>query len=208
MSYHTLETEYRSAGISYTEYRRLIDTLLAEGTTTNGDSRPDILDYTKMNVQRMNRLDKTVVLLPEFEVFETLLAQKNTQWLWLILTEGWCGDAAQIIPVIEKIAAQNAHIETRYLMRDANESLMNRYLTNGVSKAIPKLVCVRKADWAEIGSWGARPRGAQALVEDYKNNPVGDFKALAEKLHGWYAKDKTLSTQRELLAAMQAWLEA
>jgi hypothetical protein len=52
-------------GLSYTTYRDLINTLLAEGKLTGGESTEDMLHYTKMNVQRMQRVDKTVQLTKE-----------------------------------------------------------------------------------------------------------------------------------------------
>ena len=60
-------------------------------------------------------------------------------WIWLILTEAWCGDAAQNIPTIEKIARENDRIKTLYLLRDENLELMDKYLTGG-ARAIPKLI--------------------------------------------------------------------
>ena len=59
----------------------------------------DLLNYSKLNDRRMTRLDKTIQLS-----HETLLAlKKNDKPItWLVLTEGWCGDAAQALPVINK----------------------------------------------------------------------------------------------------------
>ena len=64
--------------------------------------------------------------------------------IWLIITEGWCGDAAQCIPTIEKIAAESKNIETHYVLRDENLDLIDEYLTNN-ARSIPKLIaCAAK----------------------------------------------------------------
>ena len=59
----------------------------------------------------------------------------------MVLTEGWCGDAAQVLPVINKIASLSDFIDLKIILRDEHEELMNKFLTNG-SKSIPKLVAI------------------------------------------------------------------
>ncbi len=46
--------------------------------------------------------------------------------IWLIITEGWCGDAAQNIPAYRKNAAESVNIETRYVLRDENSRIDGR----------------------------------------------------------------------------------
>jgi len=88
--------------LSYIEYRDLIVSLFKEGKATGDDSSEEMLHYTRLNIQRMERLDKTAVLS------ETLLASvqalKN-RYHFLVITEGWCGDAAQIVPLFDKMTA-------------------------------------------------------------------------------------------------------
>ncbi|MFK7932950.1 MAG: thioredoxin family protein, partial [Saprospiraceae bacterium] len=93
-------TIYNQA-LDYSTYRQLVDDKLEQRLTTDNDGREAMLHYTFMNVARMRRLDKTSRLLPE--IVEQLEAIKNPQ-KWLVITEGWCGDAAQIIPVLVKLA--------------------------------------------------------------------------------------------------------
>jgi hypothetical protein len=49
---------------TYKHYRNLIDSLLKENKTTGSNNSEDYINYTKMNVQRMERLDKTIEVLP------------------------------------------------------------------------------------------------------------------------------------------------
>jgi hypothetical protein len=82
---------------------------------------------------------------------------------------------------------------------------MDAYLTNG-GRSIPILVCLESAMLEPLGHFGPRPSPAQQIVADFKENPVGTRNEMVEKLHSWYAKDKTLTTQHELAGAMRSWL--
>ncbi|MFN4006337.1 MAG: thioredoxin family protein [Chitinophagaceae bacterium] len=187
---------------TYESYRALIDSLNAEGKTTGNNpayQTPEILEYAKLNIARMNRIDKTVTLQP---AVVQALRQIATPQVWLLLTEGWCGDAAQIVPVIHAMAKENPLIDLRLFLRDENLDLMDAYLQDGKSRSIPKLIATTPQGY-EIFNWGPRPVAAQTLYSDLKSSGV-TFATLAEQLHGWYAKDKTLSTQQELLALLTA----
>ncbi|RPD49369.1 thioredoxin family protein [Hymenobacter sediminis] len=195
-----LSPERLAGAYTYAAYRRLIDDLQAEGKTTGPNQSEMLTNYTRLNVQRMERLDKKTELLPEVQA---ALAGIQQDYVWLVLTEGWCGDAAQIVPVLEKVAqASNGRLTTRYLLRDENLDLMDQYLTNG-GRSIPKLVILHADTLTEASQWGPRPSPAQDLFLEMKAQGVG-FEEFAEKLHGWYAKDKTRSTQLELLPLLQA----
>src|SRR5258708_22475641 len=156
--------KYLERSMSYGEYMKLIDDLLAEGKTTGPNQSAAMFNYGKLNRQRMHRLEKTV------ELDESVVsAAKNVKhrMIWLIITEGWCGDAAQNIPVIEKIAAQSGNIETRYILRDENLDLMDQFLTNG-ARSIPKLIALDAETLAVLDTWGARPGPAQKLFYQLK----------------------------------------
>ncbi|WP_338792424.1 thioredoxin family protein [Bernardetia sp. Wsw4-3y2] len=200
-----LDKDYLEKSLSYQEYRTLGQELLEKATTTNGDNRPEILEYTNTNMYRMNRLDKTTKVN---ENVKNALAtiSSNEKYYWIVLTESWCGDAAQIVPVMNKIAEEAGEkLEIRFLLRDENPDLIDEFLTGG-GRAIPKLIFVKEEKNKQLkilNSWGARPAEAQKLVVEYKervrqNPKLEDFKGFAESLHGWYAKDKTQHTQNEL----------
>ena len=124
-------------GLVYTSYRKLVSQLLAEGKTTGSDHSEAMLHYTKMNVQRMNRVEKTTVLTNDLL---TTVQQIKGNYHLLVITEGWCGDAAQIVPVIDKIvSAAPDHFELKLVLRDENLPLIDAHLTNG-GRAIPVLL--------------------------------------------------------------------
>jgi len=181
-------------GMSYQEYRNLINELLLQHKTTGPDDSDAMLHYTKMNVQRMNRVDKTVKLNEDF--LDVLSGVKN-KYRFLVISEGWCGDAAQIVPVFDKIATTFADkFELRFVLRDKNLPLIDAHLTNG-GRAIPVLLILDEKGGV-VKKWGPRPDVLQELLATWKKETT-DMMEIAEKLHGWYAKDKTQSTQQELL---------
>jgi hypothetical protein len=121
---------------------------------------------------------------------------------WYILTEAWCGDAAQILPAIVAASLSNPLITVRLLLRDENSELMDAYLTNG-GRSIPKLIAVDD-DFNELFTWGPRPAGAQALLLEYKANPMKSYSEFSEDIQRWYIADKTESPQIELQALLEA----
>lgn len=183
---------FNEQGMDYLTYRALVDQLLLEGKAT-GDVTYD-LHYTKMNVQRMNRVDKTASLTADLTA---TINQLDENYKFLVITEGWCGDAAQIVPVINKIAtASLGRIDLKFVLRDKNLPLIDAHLTNG-GRAIPVLIILNEAADQVLATWAPRPQVLQELLKEWRKETT-EMPVLAEKLHGWYAKDKTLSTQAEL----------
>jgi hypothetical protein len=186
--------------MTFDEYDHLIDRVVAEGKTTGPNQSEELAQYTKLNQARMRRLFKTS------ELNESLLeTARNVKanWIWLILTEAWCGDAAQNIPTIEKIARENDRIKTLYLLRDENLELTDKYLTNG-ARAIPKLICLDAETLEEIGTWGSRPQAAYDLFYSLKEQGL-EKTEIIEKIHRWYIEDNTESLQAEFEKLIQNW---
>ena len=179
---------------SYKDFTQLMDTLVTNGQTS-GSGHPELyVFYTKLNLQRMQRWDKTVQ--PDDELVALL---KNAQpQIWWMINEAWCGDAAQTLPAIAKVlVASGGPVELRIIMRDENLAIMDNYLTNG-GRSIPKLIAT-DLDGHELFNWGPRPAAAQKLMMDWKQNPSGKtFDEIEKELHLWYAKDKGQSVQDEL----------
>jgi len=147
----------------------------------------------------MARLEKTIIL---DESVRKSVAANDRRQVWLILTEGWCGDAAQNIPAIEKVAAASDLIETRYILRDENLELMDEFLTEG-ARSIPKLIALDAETHEVLFTWGARPQAAQALFKQRKAEGV-EKALITEELQRWYNADRGVSVQRELAALVAA----
>ncbi|MEQ9440084.1 MAG: thioredoxin family protein [Cyclobacteriaceae bacterium] len=198
--------KHQEAGMSYATYRHLIDSLLTEQKTTGNNQSDSYIEYTKLNVQRMRRLDKTTKLQPELL---RQLEQVAQPWVWFVLTEAWCGDAAQSLPVLAQIAAASPHITLQLLLRDEYPEVMDAYPTNG-ARSIPKLICLNQ-DLVEIGTWGPRPAQAQQMLLNYKEKYGEHFQEhyqeFSEEVQLWYARDRTLAIQQELSEKIAQWLE-
>jgi hypothetical protein len=185
---------------AYPEYRNRIANLLLEGKTSGNIQSEALVHYSQLNATRMNRLDKTITIAEEYTA---QLQSLQGNYIWLVLAEGWCGDAAQIVPVINKMAMLSDRIELKILFRDENEELMNRFLTNG-TKGIPKLIVLDKTTLEVLGDFGPRPKGAAQFMVDYKTtHGLIDETAKAE-LQLWYFHNKGIEIQQEITDLMQS----
>ncbi|CAM1348733.1 thioredoxin family protein [Tenacibaculum insulae] len=183
--------------ISYSEYRVFVKELLAQGKSTGPNQSDDLLNYSLLNDKRMKRLDKTMKVSEE--TIAKLKDVKEPQ-TWLVLTEGWCGDAAQNLPVINKLAEESENINLKVVLRDENLDLMDGFLTNG-GRAIPKLIALDK-DNEVIGTWGPRPDVATKMVADYKEKNGSIDAKFKEDLQVWYNKNKGGNLQENLVSLL------
>ena len=183
--------------ISYSSYRTLVSDLIASGKSSGPIQSEDLLNYSKLNDRRMTRLDKTIQLRQE-----TLLTVKKIDKpiTWLVLSEGWCGDAAQTLPVINKIANESDLITLKIIFRDEHEELMNYFLTNG-GKSIPKLLVLNSKNEV-LNTWGPRPDKATKMVQDYKNKHGQLDATFKQELQVWYNKDKGVNIQENMLGLL------
>lgn len=179
------------SSFDYSGYRKHIDELYDRGETTSGDTSDAMLHYTDLNRSRMNKWDKRYH--PSEEVLNAVKSL-DTPEIWLVLTEGWCGDAAQSLPLLVKMAEANDNIQIKMALRDQNTDLMDHFLTNG-GRAIPKLIRINAETLEVINDWGARPAIAQEMVVSAK--AAGED--YATPLHLWYAKNKGAEMEREMV---------
>ena len=180
--------------ISYTGYRNLVRNLLTEGKSTGPEQSKDLTNYSTLNDRRMKRLDKTIKISKDTIQEFKKVKQPQT---WLVLTEGWCGDAAQNLPILNKIASGTANIDFKIVLRDENLDLMDLFLTNG-GRSIPKLVALDK-DNNVLYLWGPRPAIATKMVSDYKEKNGALDPQFKQDLQVWYNKDKGKSVQEDFV---------
>lgn len=186
-------------GYTYEAYRAMVNELFKSGKTTGEDHSESMLNYTKMNIQRMKRLDKTINL--DDDLIAKLKSVKCPV-NWLLITEAWCGDAAQNVPILNKMAEASDNIHLRLILRDENLDIMDQYLTNG-GRSIPKLV-ILNGDMKEIATWGPRPSTVQEMVLENKrtdNLPYSEFGKVVQK---WYATDKGKTLQQEMMEVIES----
>ncbi|HTR31263.1 MAG TPA: thioredoxin family protein [Puia sp.] len=191
-----VELSYLERSITYETYKKLVEDLLAKGMSTGPQQSEALTHYSELNLQRMHRVEKTMQLLPEVK---ERMAGVNHPQTWLVLTEGWCGDAAHSLPVMKALADLNPNIRMRLLLRDENPELMDRYLTNGIARSIPKLIAVDTATGAVLFTWGPRPTALQESFYGMRSEGL-PYEVIKEELQRWYNGDRTVTIQRELAA--------
>lgn len=180
--------------ISFDDYTNLVDQLVEEEKTSGPSQHEDLVYFTKLNAQRTKRLNKTIKV---DEAIRAVVSSINEKYTWLVLTESWCGDAAQILPLLNKLVEINPNIDLRLVLRDENDELMNEFLTNG-GKSIPKLLILDKGREV-LNTWGPRPLEAQALYDSWKKNPdKPPYREFQVDMQKWYLRDKGVSTFTEI----------
>lgn len=202
-----ISQSHLAQALSYAQYHQLMAELVQHQETEQYSE--SLINYTRMNIIRMERLDKTTKVQAASQAF---LAQIDRPLHLLILTEPWCGDAAQIIPVLNKFATLSPNLTISCLLRDQNLELMDQYLTAGARSIPMTLVLDPGAGNQVLGQWGPRPFVAHGLMlkglAELRAMPAGEEKDLAQrglytKLQKWYARDKTNSIQEEFIAYLQ-----
>ena len=178
--------ESLKSAISYKEYRIMVSEHVQNGTSTGPNQTADLSQYTLLNDSRMRRLDRTTKISGSIQEKLEGFQEKVT---WLVLTESWCGDAAQSMPVMNKMAEMASGIDFKVVLRDENPELMNAFLTNG-GMSIPKLIAFNSETNEILGDWGPRPTMATQMVNSYKKEHGGLTPEFKQDLQVWYNKDK------------------
>lgn len=177
---------YFDKGITYEQYLTNFQKEIGIG------EKSPFAQYLPQNWSRQSRLDRKIKLREDLQ-----LAVDNIQepLNWLLITEHWCGDASQINPIINKVAAESeGKIRLRLVYRDENEALIDAHLTDGRSKSIPILLQLDQ-EYKLLNVYGPRPAEAQVLMKSL----LASGEAYNIPLHTWYAKDKQQGIQDDLL---------
>ena len=188
-----------SAAMSFETYEQLLETLLSQGKTTGTTQNDEFLNYAKVNLQRMHRLHKTLVI--NQDLLQALTAIKG-EYIWLVITEGWCGDASQNLPYLQAIAKVCPKINLRLILRDEHPDIIDQYLTDG-GRAIPKLICLKKEGLHECFVWGPRPLALQTVVLELKHKGgTKEEKGLVTQK--WYNANAGQELQKELISLIKS----
>ena len=105
-------------------------------------------------------------------------------------------DTNNTAPFLARFAEAVPGVFLRFLLRDENPDVMNRYLYNG-SRSIPVVIILDEA-YRELGHWGPRPSELQAWVKENKETLSKEERLLHTRK--WYARDRGETTIREVLA--------
>lgn len=183
---HPVITESLNKSMSYQAYTELVNKLVETEGNTGPDQNEDLAGYTKLNQRRMKRWDKTMKISEEAR---GVFSDFNHKMTWLVITESWCGDAAHVVPVINKLAELSENISLKVVLRDENLELMDMFLTNG-GRAIPKLLMIDDETGEVLNTFGPRSTAATTLVNDYKEKHGKITPEFKEELQSWYNKNK------------------
>ena len=195
MQSNTLDLKvYSEKGISFETYYKEV-----KEVASKDESDVVFHSYYVLNAQRMDRLQKKIVLN---EQQKERLSKINRKITFLIITEGWCGDAAQSLPVVQKIVEASDDLDARIVYRDENPNLMDAYLTNG-GKSIPIIVGMDSLTGEHIFRWGPRPEFGNALLKQFKAEEITqeEFQLQLQKA---YNKDKGAAIIDELLSKLES----
>ncbi len=185
-------------GYTYEEYsKKVVEQLEKTDESKLSDEEKSLFDYTKLNMQRSSRIDKSYTVSEELKDLVKEISEKQ---IWMVLTEGWCGDSAQNLPYIAKISSLNENIDLRIILRDSNLEIMDQYQTNG-TRSIPKLVAF-DVEGNELFVWGPRPKEAQKLLTQWKSEGIVKPE-LYEKLHLWYGRNRGKELEIELMEILK-----
>jgi thiol-disulfide isomerase/thioredoxin len=191
-------TESLKRAISYQEYRDLVKQLVEDKSTTGNEKTEALINYTMLNDRRMKRWDKTLKISEDIkEKFSSF----DGNVTWLVITESWCGDAAHVIPVLNKIAERTPNIDLKLVFRDENEALMDNFLTNG-GRSIAKLIMIDNTTGDVVNTYGPRPTEATKLVIDYKESHGQLTPEFKEDLQSWYNKNKGQNIVQDTLSLL------
>ena len=151
---------------------------------------------TVTNRELWKSMDR-IVHVPEWAIAAVRAAGEKVNLL--VLAEDWCGDGSSTIPYLAKLATLTRSIEVRVLHRDEHPAVMDRYLTDG-ARAIP-IVIILNRQLEELGHWGPRPADLQEWVRNERAKT--GMKPPYPQIRRWYARDKGISTLREVLAVIE-----
>lgn len=188
--------------LSFEQYLQLTEDIVSEKIKREGKYAADnTFKYTGSNLKRMHLVQQQITLNKKLY---NLLSNLNQEWIWVVITEPWCGDASWGVPALAIIASVTENVSFRILLRDTPPVIIQHYQTEGTD-SIPKLVCIRRKDWKELGTWGPRPQILQQQILQKISGKQTDYKEQVRAIHAWCEADMTASIQTEMIDCIKLW---
>jgi len=181
--------------VSYASYTQGLEQQLKDG-----NQEDHLLNYVNLNMKRMSRIEKQYEPAPY--LIKLILAM-NEPITWLTITEGWCGDAAHVLPVLDKLASYSFKPTLKIVLRDEHPDLIDRFLTNG-SRSIPKVIAIDQQGKV-LNVWGPRPTKAQEIVDAFKagTSTYTTYDEMSHALQKWYHLDRYASFESEFIEFLE-----
>lgn len=170
--------------------------LLSAERLAGGRNFQEFLAAAQKNVELWNAVYRTATV-PEGAVERA--SRIPGRWHLVALSEDWCGDAVNTLPVVAKLVERVPNLTLTVFGRDANPDLMASHLT-GTARAIPVIIVLDEL-LVEHGWWGPRPR---VLQEWFASVGVGLEKTERYKrIRSWQARDRGRTTLDEILTLVE-----
>ncbi len=157
---------------------------------------PTFLEYlenVEQNIELWNQIYRRVEITNEALQG---LQDCEKKWHLLVLSEDWCSDAVNLVPVVACLARDASSLDLRVLARDENLDIMDTHLTNGISRSIP-IVILFDQDFVEKGWWGPRPGPIQKWFMEKGVHMTSSERS--KYTRRYYAKDKGRTMVSEIL---------
>jgi hypothetical protein len=134
-------------------------TVVTPARFKQGLSYADFLAQAKVNRDKFeNFYNDPALTNDDIAFFKRVAALPGGPAKILALAEDWCGDVYRELPTVVRIAEATG-AELRIFRRDENPDIMDEYLLNGKSRAIPVFVYYTK-DHRHIAHFLERSAGA------------------------------------------------
>ena len=190
--------EYWEKSFSYQEYKSTFEAIMMRSENNLEASEKEMQQYYTLNWARSKRVEKVYTMSDNAK---SVLSGLTIKQKWIIITEAWCGDSSQSLPILAALAEYRPDcIEIRMCSRDLYPELLELYKTNG-SMGIPKLIAI-DSNGKELFTWGPRPTKAQEVFDALKHDNLEKSK-IYEAMHLWYAKDKGQTVEIEIVSLLQ-----
>ncbi len=131
------------------------------------------LSHADMNVPTMKGNYAAIDLDADDDAFFSNLSLKLPKGsvTVLALSESWCGDCVENLPVVAKLESKYPFLSLLIFPRDTNLDIMDQYLTDG-KRTIPVFIFF-DSDGNEIGRFIERPPGAHAFMDKARKSLEG-----------------------------------
>jgi hypothetical protein len=122
-------------------------------------------------------------------------------WKLLAVAEDWCGDSANTVPYLARLAELVPGLELRIVDSKKGRWVMEQHRTDDGRAATPTILLLDAND-AVVGTFVERPAPLRAWVAEHKPKlSDDDFQAQKTK---WYREDRGYHTVLEIVELLEA----
>ncbi len=135
------------------------------------------------------------------DALRTRMTALRGSWRLLVVAEDWCGDSANTIPYVAKLADVAGNLDMRIINSTVGRAIMDAHLTPDGRAATPTVILLTE-DFEEVGCFVERPRVLQDWWLSNEDN-LSEKDRLDQK-YAWYDKDQGQTTLEGIVAMIEA----